>query len=74
MKDLVVTINSVQKSSKSDLSSGTFGHFKVCKEKYFTINFVKEGAGQTETKGHKKSFYESFLDHFWLYGAQNRSI
>ena len=27
--DLVVTINSVQKSSKSELSSGTFGHFKV---------------------------------------------
>ena len=27
--DLVVTINSVQKSSKSELSSGTFDHFKV---------------------------------------------
>ena len=29
MKVQVVTINSVQKSSKSELSSGTFGHFKV---------------------------------------------
>ena len=29
MKDQVMTINSVQKSSKSELSSGTFGHFKV---------------------------------------------
>ena len=28
--DLVMTINSVQKSSKSELSSTTFGHFKVC--------------------------------------------
>ena len=31
MKDQVMTINSVQKSSKSELSSGTFGHFKVLK-------------------------------------------
>ena len=29
MKVQVVTINSVQKSSKSELSSGTFGHVKV---------------------------------------------
>ena len=28
--DLIMTINSVQESSKSELSSGTFGHFKVC--------------------------------------------
>ena len=30
MIDLVMTINSVQISSKSKLSSTTFGHFKVC--------------------------------------------
>ena len=30
MVDLVMTINSVQKSSKSELSSTTFGHSKVC--------------------------------------------
>ena len=29
MKVQVLTINSVQKSSKSELSSGTFGHVKV---------------------------------------------
>ena len=29
MTDLAVTIDSVQESSKSELSSGTFGHFKV---------------------------------------------
>ena len=29
MKVQVMTINSVQKSSKSELSSGTFDHFKV---------------------------------------------
>ena len=28
--DLTMTINSVQESSKSELSSGTFGHSKVC--------------------------------------------
>ena len=32
MIDHVETINSVQKSSKSELSSGTFGHFKVSYE------------------------------------------
>ena len=30
MKDQVMTIQTVQESSKSELSSGTFGHFKVC--------------------------------------------
>ena len=32
MKDQVMKINSVQKSSKSELSSGIFGHFKVWKK------------------------------------------
>ena len=32
MKVQVVTINTVSKSSKSELSSGTFGHLKVCEE------------------------------------------
>ena len=34
MKVQVMTINSVQKSSKSELSSGIFGHFKVWKKSW----------------------------------------
>ena len=43
MTDLVMTINSVQKSSKSELSLGTFGPFKVCVEecRYKVVNQVK---------------------------------
>ena len=55
MIDLITTIHSVQKSSKSELSSATFGHFKV------STNCVKHKNFRTRARITGSSYATSHL-------------